>query len=109
MLAKTDPNANVQQIGPRKLKTLAGQAKAAYRASRQAAGQLGEAVRSAVEHDHLHAKAFRSVMAEDRMEPDELADFYAAQEFYREQLGLLERARSAPRLPIDEGAEGGDE
>lgn len=88
------------QIGARKLKNLAGASRSAYRDSRRISGALGEQLRNAAEHEHLHLKAFRSVMAEDRMEPPELADFYAAQEYYRDELGLLERAKSAPRLPM---------
>lgn len=88
----------VLQIGPRKLKSLRDSGRAAYRDQRKVSGAFGELVRKHAEHDHLHVKAFRSVMAEDRMEPDELADFYAAQEYYRDELGLTERANSAPRL-----------
>ena len=76
-------------------------ARSTYKASRSLAGTFGEKIANAVEHDRLHLKAFRSVVAEDRMEPDKLAEFYDAQEYYRDVLGLNERAKSAPRLAID--------
>jgi hypothetical protein len=88
------------QIGPRKLKQLAASGRSAYRDSRKISGAYGEQVRNAVEHDHLHKQAFSQAMKEDRMEPAELNDFYSALDYYRDELGLLERAKSAPRLPI---------
>ena len=108
MATKKDetPTQTALQIGVRKLKVLAGSARAAYRDSRKISGAIGEQIRNAVEHDHLHKQAFSAVMREDRMEPAELADFYAAQDFYRDELGLIERAKSAPRLPMGEDDDG---
>jgi hypothetical protein len=104
MTKKKAPPA-AEQINERKLKSLLGSARKTYKDTRSAAGTLGEQIRSAVEHDHLHAKAFRSVVAEDRMEPEKLAEFYDAQEFYRDILGLNERASSAPKFEVIEGGQ----
>jgi hypothetical protein len=93
-----------------KLKALLGAARSVYKDTRLISGAFGEKIAKAVEHEHLHLKAFRSVVAEDRMEPDKLADFYDAQEHYRDVLGLNERATSAQRLPMGETeAEAADE
>jgi hypothetical protein len=103
------PSEVSQQTGKRKLKELLGTARDAYKDGRSIAGALGQAIKEAVEHNYLHAKAFKSVVAEDRMTPEKLADFYAAQEYYRDVLGLNERAASAPRLGLEEKGEAEEE
>jgi hypothetical protein len=96
-----------EQTSVKKLKALLRVAEAAYKDSRSIAGGYGEQVARAVEHDHLHKQAFASVVREARMTPEKLAAFYDAQSYYRDVLGLDERAASAPRLPMAE--EGEDE
>jgi hypothetical protein len=93
------------QIGVKALKDLLALARSTKADVSELAGTLGQAIANAVESKHLHRKAFRSVVAEDRMEPDALADFYDAQEYYRDVLGLNERARSAPRLALVAGTD----
>jgi hypothetical protein len=94
-----------RQIGVKALKELVSLARSAKNDVSEISGRLGQAIANAVESKHLHRKAFRSVLAEDRMEPDALADFYDAQEFYRDALGLNERAKSAPRLSLVGGTD----
>jgi hypothetical protein len=94
-----------RQIGVKALKDLLALARSTKNDVAELAGSFGQAVANAVENKHLHRKAFRSVVAEDRMEPDALADFYDAQEFYRDALGLNERAKSAPRLELVAGTD----
>ncbi len=100
-MAKSD-KSKAPVTGVKTLKDLLGLARRTKEKTSELAGELGSAIRTAVENKHLHRKAFRSVIAEDRMEPDALADFYDAQDYYRDVLGLVERAKSAPRLPIAE-------
>jgi hypothetical protein len=91
----------VLQTGVKTLKELLALARTTKNNVAEMAGTLGQAIANAVENKHLHRKAFRSVVAEDRMEPDKLADFYDHQEYYRDVLGLHERAKNAPRLPME--------
>lgn len=94
--------SEVQEIIPeKKLKSLFRQAQDAYTNSRSIAGTIGEKIKTASEHDHLHAKAFRSVCQEARMTAEKLNDYYASQEHYREILGLNAKAQSALRLDFE--------
>lgn len=92
------------QISVKALSDLLKLARSTKNDMAEMAGTFGSAIAKAVDDKHLHRKAFRSVVAEDRMEPEALRDFYDAQDYYRDALGLIERAKSAPRLP-----EGDDE
>jgi hypothetical protein len=94
-----------KQIGVNALKDLVKLTRSTKNDVSEMAGRLGEAIANAVENKHLHRKAFRAVLAEDRMEPDKLADFYDAQDYYRDILGLIDRANSAPRLSLVAGTE----
>jgi hypothetical protein len=87
------------QTSEKKLKYLMGRSRSTYKDQRALSGVLGQLIADAVEHDHLHRKAFSAVRAEDRMEPEKLAAYYDALEFYRDVLGLTERAESAPSFP----------
>lgn len=69
-------------------------------------GRLGSALRTAAENNNLHLGAFRQAMKEKRMEPARLNDFYAHLDFYRDVLGLLDKAESAPRLPLADDQKG---
>ncbi len=67
-------------------------------------------IKTAVENNHLHRKAFRAAVAEDRMEAEKLAEYYEQLEYYRDVLGLADRAKNAPSLPMDATeAEDGDD
>jgi len=99
------PSEVAPQTGEKKLRSLMNAARSAYKDSLAISGAYGEKIANAVEHDHLHKKAWASVVAEDRMTPEKLAEFYDAQEYYRDVLGLNERAKSAPRLRLEGGEE----
>lgn len=100
--------SKVKQISVNALQGLLKLARSTKNGVAELAGSLGAAIASAVENKHLHRKAFRSVIAEDRMEPAALADFYDAQDYYRDVLGLTERAKNAPRLPMEDDADNSD-
>lgn len=109
--AAAAPDATaIKMISPKKLLSLLGSARAAYKEGRSIAGELGALIKDAAEHDHLHKKAFASVKSADRMEPEALADFFAHRDFYEESLGLRKRAGSVVRMDFsDDGrSEGGD-
>jgi|SRR5581483_1285816 len=95
------PSEVSQQTPKGKLKTLMSAARSAYKDARAIAGGYGEKVAQLVEHEHLHKKAWASVVAEDRMTPEKLAEFYDTQAYYRDVLGLNERAESAPKLRLE--------
>jgi hypothetical protein len=102
MAKKAKPDVRettTEHISENKLKSLLRDSRAAYRDTRSIAGTLGESIAQAVEHNHLHRKAFAAVRAEDRMEPDKLAEYYDTLELYRDMCGLTERAKSAPKFP----------
>lgn len=65
-------------------------------------GELREEIAYAVDNKHLHAKAFRAVRAQDKMEPEELQDYFAHRDQYEEATGQRARAAAAPPLPMDD-------
>ncbi len=99
------PSEVSEHISERKLKQLMKDARTAYRDTREIAGGLGQKIASAIEHDHLHRKAFNVCKSADRMEPEKLAEFLDALDLYLDMSGLRERAASAPRLIVDNTAE----
>jgi hypothetical protein len=108
-VAKKTENPNARPMTP--VKVLEDLLKAARRTKNdvaEIAGAFGQKLANAVESKHLNRKAFRAVMAEDRMEPEKLAEFYDAQDYYRD-VGLTDRAASAPKLPIEESTEDGED
>jgi hypothetical protein len=104
---KGDPAKEVRKVtSARKLKELLASARSAKNDISEIAGGLGSEIKAAVEKNHLHRKAFRAAIAEDRMEPEKLAEYYEQLDYYRDVLGLLERAQNAPKLPMGEATEG---
>jgi hypothetical protein len=95
-------------ISPNKLKKLLTHARKAHQDGRAIAGELGAAIKNAADNDNLHKKAFASVKAADRMEPEALADYFAHRDYYEETLGLRKRAGSVMRMDFGtgDGAEG---
>ncbi len=100
-----EPSETSEQIGERKLRQLIKDARTAYKDVREIAGSFGAKVASAVEHDHLHRKAFSVCKTADRMEPEKLAEFLDALDYYLDASGLRERATSAPRMPMGDNIE----
>lgn len=101
---KDTPTQQAAQIGQKKLRQLLKDAGAAYKDGREIAGGIGQKIANAIEHDHLHKKAFATIRALDRMTPEKLADYMDTLLYYYEISGLEERAKSAPRLSLDAGA-----
>jgi hypothetical protein len=110
MAKKGDPKEAVRKVtSARKLKELLASARSAKNDISEIAGGFGSEIKAAVEKNHLHRKAFRAAIAEDRMEPEKLAEYYEQLDYYRDVLGLLERAQNAPKLPMGEATEGEEE
>jgi hypothetical protein len=102
---KATPSEVSEQISERKLKQLIKDARTAYKDTRAIAGDFGQKIASAVEHDHLHRKAFSVAKTADRMEPEKLAEFLDALDYYLDASGLRERAASAPRMEMGDNVE----
>jgi hypothetical protein len=75
------------------------------RENAQNRANYGAAVKIAVDEKHLHKGAWAIAMREDKMEPAELRSHYEHLEHYRRELGLIDRAESAPELPMEDEAE----
>lgn len=100
--AKGTATDKAGQISGNKLKRLMADARSAYKDSREIAGELGQKIANAVEHDNLHKKAFAFVRMADRMEPEKLADFLDAVDYYRDVSGINERAAKVLRMNLDD-------
>lgn len=87
-----------QQITERKLKTLLKACDATTKDVRAAAGELGNKIAQAVEHDHLHRKAFSTIRMLDRLSPEKLAEYFDCFDYYRDISGLQKKAESAPNF-----------
>jgi hypothetical protein len=99
---KKMPSAN-------KIKELARSYENAKEKTSEIGGTIGSALRTASENNNLHTGAFRQAMKEKRMEAGRLADYYDHLDFYRDVLGLLDKAKSAPRLEFGPGEEDDEE
>lgn len=89
----------------KKLKSLLASARSTQSDITELAGTLGEEIKTAIENNHLHRKAFNIVKGLDRMEPEKLRECWEHLEHYMEAAGLNERIASAPRLTMGEGGD----
>jgi hypothetical protein len=62
-------------------------------------GEMGAAVKDAVDNKHLHKKAFADVRRLDKLSAEKLADHLDHFLYYLDVTGLSDRAKSAQRLP----------
>lgn len=111
-MAKPEKESTIKLPPATTLKSLALSADKMRKQIGHAREQWGEELSEAIEKKHVHKKALAQALKERNMEPGELHMFYAHLDHYRERLGLLELAESAPPLPIEddgEGDEGGEE
>lgn len=108
---KTSPvvTETVKMTPAKKLAALLASGRAAYKEGRAIAGEFGAEVKEAAEHDHLHKKAFAAARSADRMEPEELADFFAHRDYYEESLGLRKRANAVVRMNFNDDGNGPSE
>ena len=98
--------ADLRPITPqKKLRELLASHRAAKNDIDEIAGGLGSEIKTAVEKNHLHRKAFRVVLQADRMEPEKLADFLDNLDHYLEISGLRARAASAPKFEVVGGTD----
>ena len=106
----TTQTANALQMTPgKKLKALLTKSKSVSTEMHELSGSLGQAVANAVEHDHLHRKAFSITKTLHKMEPEKLAETLAHLDYYLVESGLRERAAKVARLPMGDeqpGAQG---
>lgn len=98
--AKTE--SAIKMPSKKLLSDLLAQARAAMQDTRDISGELGAKIKDASDNSHLHKKAFASVRAADRLEPEKLADYFAHRDYYEEVLGLRKRAEAVVRLPLDD-------
>lgn len=101
-----------QQISARKLKGLLRACATTTEETRSLAGQLGEQIKSAIEHDNLDRVAFSILRRLARLSTEKLALVWPTLNFYMEISGEGERADSAPALDFsksDENDEDSDE
>lgn len=103
MTAKKDKRPVYQLTDGKALKALLTTARRVGKKTAELNGELGAAVGNAVEHKHLHRKAFSIIKQCDGMEPEKLAEFKAHFDHYWIEAGLEERVDSVERLPIDDG------
>lgn len=101
-MSKKD-KAPVYQLTPgAKLKALLTTARRVTKQVTKLSSELGAAVANAVEHHHLHRKAFSIIKQCNTMEPEHLAEFKAHFDHYWIEAGLQERADSVERLPLND-------
>jgi Ran GTPase-activating protein (RanGAP) involved in mRNA processing and transport len=89
-----------KQIGSKKLIALLREVTSTTADMQELSGSLNERIGHAVEHDHLHKKAFSTLRVMDRMTPEKLADYWDTLQFYVDASGLGERAASAPAFNL---------
>ena len=108
-MAKKDPLKGVPQITEKKLNSLLGTARKAYKDGRSIAGDLGEKIKTAKEHDHLHTKAFGTIRQMDRMEAEDLARYWHTLNLYMDQTGMTDKIDSVPSLKLVHDADAKEE
>lgn len=106
---KVKPSEDIGITPANKLKSLLKKAKDTSRDTRELSGSLGQAVANAVEHDHLHRKAFNIVKTLNAMEPEKLAETMYHLEHYLEVSGINERVAKVGRLDLGDQREDTDE
>lgn len=104
-MAKNEPAAKQETVTRLPPRTLLGRLRSMKKSMdsdiNAVRGTYGQAVADAVENKHLHKKAWSTAMREDKMEPEQLKLYYEHLDHYRDELGLIKRADSAPDLPMD--------
>lgn len=109
---KDEPETGTEraaQTSPSKIKALLTAAKTAYQDGRAAAGIIGKKIATAAEHDHLHVKAFATLRAMDRMEPEKAAEYWDVLQYYVDNSRVGEKIKSALRLALGDEREEEDD
>ena len=105
MLAKNEEKTGTQQerqISAAKLKKLVKAREGARKQTSEINGGIGDMVADAIEKDNLDKVAFAMACRLDRMSPEKLWVTLPALLYYIDELGLKEKAESAPPLPVEE-------
>lgn len=107
-LPAVKPSDVKQVITQTKLVNLMKAKRGAAKDTGEINGRVGEMIASAVENQHLHRKAFGTIMQLDRMEPEKVADFLDNFHYYLDISGIQKRADSVMKmdLPRETKAEG---
>lgn len=100
---KAKPSEVKKVISGSKLKNLMAAKRSAKKDTAEIAGQLGQMIRDAVENNHLHRKAFGTIVMLDNMEPEKVLDFLDHFNYYLDVSGIQKKAEAAPRLPMGDG------
>lgn len=93
----------------RKLRALLASARSAQNNINEIAGGLGSEIKTAVEKDFLHRKAFNVCKQADRMEPEKLRDFLDCLDHYLDISGLRDRASKVQPLDLRDPEENDDD
>lgn len=101
------PSETMAMPGEKKLRTLMNSARSSSKEVKSINGAYREKVGEAVEDHHLHPKAWAAAVKEDKMEGEDLADYYDHLDYYRDVLGLNKRAEDATKnMDFGAGKEG---
>jgi hypothetical protein len=103
MLAKTE---TAKQISGNKLRKLIKAKNGAKKQTREINGSVGGQISDAVENENLDKVAFSMASRLEAMSPEKLWTTLPALLYYIDELGLEEKAKSAPPLPVDEEDDG---
>jgi len=106
---KVKPSEVKKVISGQKLKNLMAAKRSAKKDTAEIAGQVGQMIRDAVENNHLHRKAFATIVTLDAMEPEKVRDFLDHFDYYLDVSGIKKKAEAAPRLPMGDGPGEDDE
>ena len=98
------PSQVLKSITQKKLKQLLASARSTKADVDEIVGTHREQIAEAVEKNNLHKGAFAMVKRLDRLEPGKLADWIDYLEHYLDISGLYDKAATAPRLPVGDGA-----
>ncbi len=98
------PSEVSPSISQQKLKALLASKRRATNDISEISGGLGSEIKTAIEENHLHRKAFGVICQLDRMEPEKLADFLDCFDHYLDISGLSDRAEQVQRLGLDGNA-----
>ena len=101
MLARTGTQ-EAKQITGAKLKKLVKAKENARKQTSEINGDIGDMIADAIEKDNLDKVAFAMATRLDRMSPEKLWVTLPALLYYIDELGLKEKAESAPPLPVEE-------
>lgn len=103
------PTHAAQLIGASALKGLLRAKKATQAEVDETLGSYRSKLAYAVEKQHLHKKAYATLVQMDRMEPEKLAEYFDTLQAYMDMAGITKRIESVGRLPLADSRDGEDD